>query len=55
MPNINIDSGVKRRFRCYFHTSLFTSDKSLIDEKKHIYLLDRDLIENISEEDLLNT
>ena len=55
MPNINIDSGVKRRFRCYIHTSEFTSDKSKIDENKHIYLLNRDLIDNITEEDLLNT
>jgi phage/plasmid-associated DNA primase len=55
MPNINVDSGVKRRFRCYIHTSEFTSDKSKVDEKKHIYLLNRDLIENIIEEDLLNT
>ena len=55
MPNINVDSGVKRRFRCYIHTSEFTSDKSKVDENKNIYLLDRDLIENISEEDLLNT
>ena len=55
MPTIHIDSGVKRRFRCYIHTSEFTSDKSKVDEKKHIYLLNRDLIENIIEEDLLNT
>jgi hypothetical protein len=55
MPNINIDSGVSRRFLSYIHTSKFTSDKSEVDEKKHIYLLNRDLIENIIEEDLLNT
>ena len=55
MPNINIDSGVSRRFLSYIHTSEFTSDKSKVDEKKHIYLLNRDLIENIIEEDLLNT
>jgi hypothetical protein len=46
---------VKRRFRCYNHTSEFTIDKSKVDEKKHIYLLNRDLIENIIEENLLNT
>ena len=29
MPNINIDTGVKRRFRCYIHRSEFTIDKSV--------------------------
>ena len=37
MPNINVDSGVKRRFRCYIHTSEFTSDKSKVDEKTYIF------------------
>jgi hypothetical protein len=55
MPNINVDSGVKRRFRCYNHTSLFTSDKSKVDEKKNIYLLDMDVIDNIVNDGLLNT
>jgi hypothetical protein len=55
MPNINIDTGVKRRFRCYNHTSLFTSDKSKVDEKKNIYLLDMDVIDNIVNDGLLNT
>jgi hypothetical protein len=32
MPNINVDSGVKRRFRCYNHTSEFTIDKVKLDE-----------------------
>jgi phage/plasmid-associated DNA primase len=55
MPNINIDSGVRRRFLSYIHTSEFISDKSKVDEKKHKYLLNRDLIENMIEDDLLNT
>ena len=37
MPTINVDSGVKRRFRCYNHTSEFTIDKSKVDEK-NIYI-----------------
>ncbi len=37
MLNINVDSGVKRRFRCYIHTSEFTSDKSKVDEKTYIF------------------
>jgi len=55
MANINIDSGVKRRFRCYNHTSEFTSDKTKVNENKNIYLLDLDIIENIVKEGLLNT
>ena len=34
MPNINIDTGVKRRFRCYIHRSEFTIDKSKVDENR---------------------
>jgi hypothetical protein len=55
MPNINIDSGVKRRFRCYNHTSEFTSDKTKVDIAKNIYLMDLDVIDNIINYGLLNT
>jgi len=55
MPNINIDSGVKRRFRCYNHTSEFTADKSKVNKANNVYLLDLDVIENIISENLLNT
>jgi phage/plasmid-associated DNA primase len=54
MPNINIDSGVKRRFRCYNHTSEFTSDKSKINEAKSIFYKDLDLLENIVKNSLLD-
>lgn len=54
MPNIDVDSGVKRRFRGYEHTSEFVTDKSKVDESKHIYLRDRDLLETIKNNKLLD-
>ena len=54
MPNIRIDGGVKRRFRGYNHTSLFTTDKTKINESKHIYFVDRDFIENVKKDCLLD-
>lgn len=54
MPNIDIDSGVKRRFRGYEHKSEFVTDKSKVDESKHIYLRDRDLLEKIKNGCLLD-
>ena len=55
MPNITVDSGVKRRFRGYEHKSEFTSDLTKVNEKKYIYLKDKDLIENIHDEKLLDS
>ena len=54
MPNINIDGGVKRRFRGYVHESVFVTDKSKVNEKKHIYMTNRDLLDNIVSEGLLD-
>ncbi len=53
LPNIKIDGGVKRRFRGYNHTSLFTTNKNEVDEKNHIYLVDRDLVDNMKNDNLL--
>ena len=55
MPNIDIDTGVKRRFRAYNHTSLFTDDVKLIDENKNIYLKNDFLLDTIINSDMLNT
>jgi hypothetical protein len=54
MPNINIDSGVKRRFRGYIHKSEFIADKSKVNESKNIYLLNRDLLDDITNNKLLD-
>eukprot|EP01038_Epipyxis_sp_PR26KG_P017698 gene17698-24652_t len=55
MPNLKIDSGIKRRFRCYNHTAEFTSDITKVNENNNVYLLDLDVIENIVSDGLLNT
>jgi phage/plasmid-associated DNA primase len=52
MPNIDIDEGVKRRFRGYNHKSVFTSNKNEVDERKNIYFKDRDLLEKFETEKL---
>ena len=55
MPNINIDTGVKRRFRAYNHTSYFTEVKSEVNEEKNIYYKNLLLLDNIIEKNMLNT
>ena len=55
MPNISIDTGVKRRFRAYNHTSLFTEDKTKINEEKNVYLKNEFLLDNIIDANMLNT
>ena len=52
MPNIDIDEGVKRRFRGYNHKSVFTSNKNEVDDSKNIYFKDRDLLEKFDSEKL---
>ena len=54
MPNINVDTGVKRRFRAYGHISEFTEQKERINESKNIYLCDRDLMDKIIDNNLLD-
>lgn len=54
MPNIKTDGGVVRRFRGYYHTSTFTSDKTKVDESKHIYFVDRDFLDKIRDDGLLD-
>lgn len=54
MPNIKTDGGVVRRFRGYYHTSTFVSDKSKVDESKHIYFVDRDFLDKIRDDGLLD-
>ena len=55
MPNINIDTGVKRRFRAYNHTSYFTEVKTEVNEEKNIYYKNLLLLDNIIEKNMLNT
>lgn len=54
MPNIKTDGGVVRRFRGYNHTSLFVTDKNKVDESKHIYFVDRDFVDKIRNDGLLD-
>lgn len=54
LPNIKMDTGVKRRFRGCNHMSKFTSDKKLVNESKNIFLKDRDFLDNIVQEGLLD-
>lgn len=55
MPIIPIDSGTERRIQGYTTMSEFTDDKNKVDESKHIYLKDSNMIENFKkDEDLMN-
>lgn len=53
-PNIQIDSGTKRRIRAYTHESEFVDDESRVDKSKHIYLKVKDLLSSLSEGNLLD-
>ena len=53
MPNIKIDTGVKRRFVGYTHKSTFVDSKKEVNEKNNIYLKDKNLLQNIKEKGLL--
>jgi hypothetical protein len=54
LPNIKMDTGVKRRFRGCNHVSKFVSDPKLVNPSKNIYLKDRDFLDNIVQEGLLD-
>ena len=55
MPNLQIDSGISSRVLAYNHISKFTNNKDEVDEKKKIFLGDKDLIDKIEQNDnLLN-
>ena len=55
MPSIRQDSGVQRRILAYYFTSEFVDDKKLVNENKHIYLKNKELLNQIKEnEGLLN-
>ena len=47
MPIFKNDTGMVRRIRAHTHRSLFVDDKSECNEKAHIYLKDKNLLENI--------
>ena len=54
MPNIQIDTGIIRRFKSYEHKSSFTEDPKLVDEKNNIHLVVKDLHKKMNEEGLLD-
>ena len=54
MPNFKIDTGVSRRFRGFTHQANFTDDDTLLDEKNHIYKIDKSLLENLIESNLMD-
>ncbi len=51
-PNIKIDSGVERRIRSLEHKSKFTTDKKIVDDTKHIYYANADLIDEIANDEI---
>jgi len=54
MPSIKIDSGIKRRFIGYTHMSEFVDDVKQVDEKKNIFLKDKNLLEKMKSNHLLD-
>ena len=54
MPNIKVDTGVSRRFRGFTHQANFTDDEALIDNKNHIYKIDKSLLENLIKSNLMD-
>jgi phage/plasmid-associated DNA primase len=55
MPNMQINTGIVRRWVGYSHTAQFVDTPDQVDEAKNIYLKDRYLLEKIKDEDnLLN-
>jgi hypothetical protein len=54
MPYLKIESGTTRRISSMTHESHFTANKDIVDETKHIYLLDKNLISKMIEKQLLN-
>lgn len=54
-PNIKIDTGVVRRIKSLEHQSLFTTDKSKVDEENNVYHANTKLLEMIeNDEELQN-
>jgi hypothetical protein len=54
MPSIVSESGTTRRIDSYTHKSDFTDDENKVDESKHIYKLDKHIIERMVKKNLLN-
>jgi hypothetical protein len=54
MPNIKVDTGVSRRFRGYTHKSNFTDNIAEVDISKNVYIKDKDLLENIIKDNLMD-
>ena len=54
MPNIKLDSGIIRRIKSCTHKSKFTDKKQEVNEQKHIYLKDINLLTSLVENNLLD-
>jgi len=52
-PNIVIDTGTTRRIESFTHSSEFTLDPKLVNESNHIYLADKNLIDEFESNDEL--
>jgi hypothetical protein len=52
--NIKIDSGTSRRMKSLQHESLFVEDIKFVDEANHKYLKNKDLLDDIENNNLLN-
>jgi hypothetical protein len=53
MPQIIVESGTTRRIVSYTHQSSFIENEKLVDKSKHIYLLDKHIINNMRDMNLL--
>lgn len=54
MLKIKIDTGTGRRIQAYTHTSLFTEDETILNDNKFIYKKDKNLLQNLKNNNLLN-
>jgi hypothetical protein len=51
LPNIKNDSGTERRIDAFTTTSTFTKEQSEVNESKHIYLANRDFLQQVGNDD----
>jgi len=54
MPQIIVESGTTRRILSYTHRSQFTNDENIVDKDKNIYKSDNDIVERLSDMNLLD-
>ena len=54
MPNFKVDTGIVRRIKSYSPESKFTENPEEVNEIKHIYLKDKELLNKLKEGNYLN-